>query len=229
MTTTMAALNSGSIRVVEFVRLTMPTATYTFCNAASPITVNSITFNGLGSLLGISEIQNDIKANSADLKISLVGIDPANIVIILGADIKGSKIEVWRGFLDSNNQIQTISSVQQFFKRYQGIINNVAITEDFDDKARIRTATCIISSASMRLVLESRKAGIRTNPQSWKAFYPTDTSMDRVPIIASTYFDFGKEPKGGSQSGGNTFLGRSVGGGDGGGGGGDTTQTFDQP
>ena len=200
MTTTMQALNSSSIIVAEFVRLTLPSDTYTFCNAASPITVNGITFNGLGSYLDISEIQNDIKASSADLKISLNGIDPVNISIILGADVKGSKVEVWRGFLDSNNQIQTLSGVQQFFKRYQGIINNIAIQEQFDDNIRERLATCVISSASMRLVLDGRNAGIRTNPQAWKVFYPTDTSMNRVPVIASTYFDFGKTPIGGSQA-----------------------------
>lgn len=200
MTTQMLALNSDSIRVAEFVKLTLPSQTYTFCNAAGPIVVNGTTFEGLGSLLAISEIQNDIKANSADLKISLNGIDPANISVILSSDIKGSKVEVWRGFLDSDNQIQTISSQQQFFKRYQGIINNLSIQEEFDNELRKRIATCAISSASMRIVLDSRKAGLRTNPQAWKVFYPNDTSMDRVPVIASTYFDFGKPPKGGSQA-----------------------------
>ena len=229
MTTTMAALNSGSIRVAEFIKLTLPTTTYTFCNAAGPITVNSVTYSGLGSYLNISEIQNDIKANSADLKLSLTGIDPANIAIILSADIKGSKVEVWRGFLDSNNQIETIGAVQQFFKRYQGIINNIAINEDFSESERTRIATCIISSASMRMVLESRSAGIKTNPQNWKVFYPNDTSMARVPIIASTYFDFGKTPQSGSQSSGRTFMGRPIGNGE------NDTQTlttnepFDQP
>lgn len=204
MTTTMAALSSSSIRVVEFVRLTLPTQTYTFCNAASPITVNSITFEGLGSLLGIAEIQNDVKANSADLRVSLTGIDPANITLILSANIKGSKVEIWRGFLNSDNQIITIPTTQ-FFKRYQGIINNVSIQEDFNQEARTRVATCVISSASMRLVLDSRKAGVKTNPQSWKFFYPNDTSMDRIPVIAATSFDFGKPPKVGSQAGSGMF------------------------
>jgi hypothetical protein len=199
MTTTMNALNSPSIRVAEFLKLTLPTTNYYLCNAAAPITVNGNTYNALGSLLGIDEIQRNIKANSADLKVSINGIDPNNISLVLGSDLKGSKIEIWRGFLDSNNQIIT-SPTQQFFKRYQGIINNIAIVEDFNEAERIRVATCIISSASMRLVLENRNAGLKTNPQVWKNIYTNDTSMDRVPIIASTYFDFGKEPIGGSQT-----------------------------
>jgi hypothetical protein len=197
--TTINALNSSSINFAEFVRLTTPTVTLTLCNAAGPITVNSITFEGLGSLLQISEIQRNIKANSADLQISLTGIDPANVGLVLSNNIKGSTIEIWRGFLDSNNQIIT-TPTQQFFKRYQGIINNIAIDENFNDAARERVATCVISSSSMRAVLDARVAGIKTNQRSWQEFYPTDTSMNRVAVIASTFFDFGKPPMRGSQS-----------------------------
>jgi ribosomal protein S17E len=199
MTTTMAALSSPSIRHAEFVRLTLPSATYTFCNAAAPVTVNGITFTNLGSLLGIADIQRDIKATSNDLNISLTGIDPTNIGIILSSEIKGSTIEIWRGFLDDNNQI-ILTPTQQFFKRYQGIINSVSITEQFDDENRIRTATCVLSSSSIRNILENRIAGIITNKSNWQKLYPNDTSMNRVQSIIATYFDFGKKPKKGSQA-----------------------------
>lgn len=191
MTTIINALNSNQINFAEFVRITLPTQTVTLCNAASAITVNGISFTGLGSLLQIGEIQKNVKANSADLQVSLTGIDPTNVGLVLGSQLKGSKIEIWRGFLNANNQIIT-TPTQQFFKRYEGIINNVAINEDFNDQVRQRIATCVVTSASMRAVLDARVAGIKTNEQSWKQFYPNDTSMDRVAVIATTNFDFGK-------------------------------------
>ena len=196
----MNALSSPQIRYAEFVRLTMPAEIYTFCNAAGPITVNSITFSGLNQLLKISDIQRDIKSTSDDLTVSLTGIDSNNISLLLSADIKGSLIEIWRGFLDENNQIETISGQQQFFKRYQGIINNVSIEEQFDYKIRQRVATCVVSCASFKTVLENRVAGIRTNPVQWQALHPNDTSMSRVPAITSQYFDFGREPMKNTQS-----------------------------
>lgn len=199
MATTMTALNSASIRHAEFVRLNVDGTYYTFCNAAAPITVNSITFTALGALLGLSDVQRDIKATSDDLTISLTGIDTNYVSLILSSDIKGSIVEVWRGFLDSNNQIITSPS-QQFFKRYQGIVNNVSISENFNEQARTRVATCSISCASFRLILENRMSGIKTNPISWKQFYPNDTSMDRTPVIQNQYFDFGAPPKSGSVS-----------------------------
>lgn len=196
--TTINAVNSPSIRHAEFVRMvvgqTGSTTTYTFCNAAAPVTVSGITFTNLGALLGVGDVQRDIKATSDDMTISLTGIDPTWVSVILGTYIKGSTVEVWRGFLDSNNQIITTPTTQ-FFKRYQGIINNVSITENFDSQMRTRVATCSVSCSSMRRILENRMSGVKTNQQSWQFFYTADTSMNRVATIANTYFDFGKPPQ----------------------------------
>jgi hypothetical protein len=190
MTTIMTALDSPSIQQAEFIRLTLPSNTYTFCNAAAAITVNGIQFTNLGSLLQLSDIKRDVKANSSDLSVSLTGVDGTNIAIVLGAEIKGSRIEVWRGFLDSNNQIIQ-SPTQQFFKRYQGIVSNFSITEDWNEQLRSRVATVGLSCASFRTILENRVGGVRTTPKIWQVYYPGDTSMNRVPSIAGSYFDFG--------------------------------------
>jgi hypothetical protein len=198
----MNALSSANIRHAEFVRLQIGnpvTTTYSFCNAAAPITVSGITFSNLGMLLQLGDIPQDIKSTSDDITISLTGIDPTNVGLILSSNIKGSTVEIWRGFLDSNNQIITSPSTQ-FFKRYTGIINSVGISEDFNDQARTRVATCTISCTSMRKVLENRIAGLRTNQKSWQFYYPSDTSMNRVSAISNQYFDFGAPPQTGSVS-----------------------------
>jgi hypothetical protein len=197
--TTINAVNSPSIRHAEFVKLSIgplgsPTAVYTYCNAGGPVIVGGITFSNLGSLMSVGDVQRDIKATSDDMTIALTGLNPANISIILSATIKGSIVEIWRGFLDSNNQIITTPTTQ-FFKRYQGIINNVSITEDYNMEARMRIATCSISCSSMRRILENRISGVKTNQKSWQEFYPSDTSMNRVAEITATYFDFGAPPK----------------------------------
>ena len=194
--TTINAVTGYQINHAEFVRLTVGTAgtVYTFCNAAAPITVSGITFTNLGALLNVGDVQRDIKATSDDMTISLTGIDSANVALILSSDIKGSLVEVWRGFFDSNNQIITTPTTQ-FFKRYQGIINSVSITENFNSEARTRIATCSISCSSMRRILENRLSGVKTNQSNWQFIYPNDTSMNRVSEISNTFFDFGAPPK----------------------------------
>ena len=199
--TDISALSGPQIRHAEFVKLTVGTAAtvYTFCNAAAPITVGGITFANLGALLNVGDVQRDMRSTSDDMTIALTGIEPANISVILSNDIKGSIVEVWRWFFDSNNQIITTPTTQ-FFKRYQGIINSVSITEDFNSEMRTRIATCSIACSSMRRILENRLGGVKTNQSSWQFLYPGDTSMNRVATIANTYFDFGKPPQTDTQS-----------------------------
>ena len=199
--TTINAVTGSQINHAEFVRLTVGNigTVYTFCNAAAPITVSGITFSNLGALLNVGDVQRDIKATSDDMTIQLTGINPSNVALILSNDIKGSLVEVWRGFFDSNNQIITTPTTQ-FFKRYQGIINSVSITEDFNIEARTRIATCSISCSSMRRILENRLSGVKTNQSNWQFIYPNDTSMNRVSEISNTYFDFGAPPQRQTQS-----------------------------
>jgi hypothetical protein len=220
--TTIYAVTGTQINHAEFVRLTVGVAEteYTFCNAGAPITVDGITFSNLGALLQVGDVQRDIKATSDDMTIQLTGIDPTSVALILSSDIKGSIVEVWRGFFDSNNQIIT-SPTQQFFKRYQGIINSVSITEDFNSQARTRVATCSIACSSMRRVLENRLSGVKTNQNNWQFLYADDISMNRVSEIANTYFDFGKPPSTQTQSSETTTTMDNQGGGGGGDSGGD--------
>lgn len=205
--TTINAVTGYQINHAEFVKLTVGTAgtVYTFCNAAAPITVGGITFSNLGALLSVGDVQRDIKATSDDMAIQLTGINPSNVALILSNDIKGSLVEVWRGFFDSNNQIITTPTTQ-FFKRYQGIINSVSITEDFNSEARTRIATCSISCSSMRRVLENRLSGVKTNQNNWQFIYSGDTSMNRVSEISNTFFDFGSPPKTNTQSSETTIT-----------------------
>jgi hypothetical protein len=199
--TTINAVTGSQINHAEFVKLTVGNAAtvYTFCNAAAPITVGGITFSNLGALLSVGDVQRDIKATSDDMTIQLTGINPTNVSLILSSDIKGSLVEVWRGFFDSNNQIITTPTTQ-FFKRYQGIINSVSITEDFNTDARTRVATCSISCSSMRRILENRLSGVKTNQNNWQFIYAGDTSMNRVSEISNTFFDFGSPPKTNTQA-----------------------------
>lgn len=199
--TDIAALSGPQIRHAEFVKLTVGSAgtVYTFCNAAAPITVGGITFTNLGALLNVGDVQRDMRSTSDDMTIALTGIDPSNIGLVLSNDIKGSLVEIWRGFFNSNNQIITTPTTQ-FFKRYQGIINSVSITEDFNSELRTRIATCSIACSSMRRILENRLGGVKTNQSSWQFLYPNDLSMNRVATISNTYFDFGKPPQTATQS-----------------------------
>ena len=103
-------VNTNVIRYADFFRLTMPSNTYLFATTPYAITIPSISsspFSALGQLIKINSAQRDIKSTANETTITLVGIDTAMLGIVLNSYIKGSQIELWHGFFDSNNQLIT--------------------------------------------------------------------------------------------------------------------------
>lgn len=194
-----AELAKSQISNAEFVRLDIPGSpdeTYFFSNSyksetiLDPITntsaVSTATFTALGGLVGVSGHQRDLSVTSYDTQVTLVGVDPTKLGLIIDSKIKGSRIQIYRGFYDaSGNMIDTPKL------RYTGIVTSYTLTEDRVD--RDDTFTLAINCSSYKTVLENRVAGRYTNSRSWKNANATDTSMDRVASLANSKFDFGKK------------------------------------
>ena len=192
------ANNKALVNNAEFVKLTIyneyaNTANnnvYTFSSSYQTETIDGQAYTPLGGLLGIGIQQRDIRVTSADTSISLSGIDGTNMAIVLGTKIRGSKIELTRGFYNNN---YILSNTAQ---RFTGIVTSYNISEERQDNDDNFTIT--LNASSFKSVLENRIAGRKTNSESWKEYNPTDTSMDRVPSIADRQFDFGQAPKQGA-------------------------------
>ena len=140
----------------------------------------------MGGLLAVGVQQRDLSVTSASTSVSLSGIGSDNIFMVLEKKIKGSKIEITRGFYD-DNQVLTSTA-----KRYSGIITSYNITEERINQDDNFTVT--VNASSYKLVLQNRTAGRRTNPISWNQFYPLDTSMYWISSLSGRTFDFGQTP-----------------------------------
>jgi len=195
--------DKNSINSAEFVKLTIyndvsntaDTTIYTFSSAYKYETIDGTQYSPLGGLLAVGVQQRDIRVTSADTSISLSGIPSDgsdNMAIVLGTKIRGSKVEIIRGFYNDN---YVLTSVAQ---RFTGIITSYNITEERHDL--VDNFTITLNASSYKNVLENRVAGRKTNGESWKVFYPTDTSMDNVYSLADQYFDFGVKPKQGAST-----------------------------
>jgi hypothetical protein len=192
------ANNKALVNNAEFVKLTIyneyaNTANnnvYTFSSSYQSETIDGQAYSPLGGLLGVGIQQRDIRVTSADTSISLSGIDGNNMAVVLGNKIRGSEVEIIRGFYNNN---YILSNTAQ---RFTGIVTSYNISEERQDNDDNFTIT--LNASSFKSVLENRIAGRKTNSESWKEYNPTDTSMDRVPSIADRQFDFGQAPKQGA-------------------------------
>ena len=183
------------IRYADFVRLTTATETYRFATTPTAITVSavdSLPFSGLSQLVKIGQAQRDIKSTANETTITLVGIDTANLALVLGAGIKGSKVEMWHGFFDANNELITTGGTGGLYQFFTGFVNSFTIGEQFMEEIRGYVGTITVSASSIQLVLQNRTAGRYTNDNSWKQFNATDTSMNRVNFIQTINYQFGK-------------------------------------
>ena len=190
------AVTGNKIRVnnAEFIKLTIyndvsntaNTTVHTFSSAYNYETIDGVTYTPLGGLLAVGVQQRDLRVTQADTSISLSGIDGNNIFIVLSTKIRGSMIEIYRGFYDDNYNLSNVAL------RFTGIVTNYQITEFREEQDDNFVVT--LNASSYKTVLENRIAGRKTNSESWKIWNATDISMDQVYSLSDQQFDFGKPP-----------------------------------
>jgi len=187
--------NTNNIRYADFVRVTTPSATYRFATTASALTIPAVDaqpFNALGQLIQVGEVQRDIKSTANETTFTLVGIDTAMLGWVLGQEIKGSQIEAWKGFFDTNGALITAGGTGGLYQYFNGYINAFSITETWMEEVRTFVGVITVSASSIQLILKNRVAGRYTNDSSWQFFNNGDTSMDRVAFVSTINYYFGK-------------------------------------
>jgi hypothetical protein len=216
--------NTNLIRYADFVRITTPTATYRFATTPTAITVPSVDpepFTALGQLVKVGDATRDIKSTANETTVTLTGIEPAMLALVLGTQIKGAQIEMWHGFFNANGQLtsgalpvtwvnnstldvnwqnQISSNVTwtsdangTLYKFFTGYINSFTINEQWFDEVRGYLGTITVSASSIQLILQNRVSGRYTNNNSWQFYTPNDTSMNRVSFVQNINYAFGKE------------------------------------
>lgn len=179
----------------EFVKLDLVNAsngvatTYTFSTSYKSENINGNVYTPLGGLLGVSTQQRDLSASSYDTAITLAGVDQTNIFYVLSSQymIKGSRVQFYRGFYDSQYELMSAEL------RYTGIVTSWSIQENLEMDTLDDSYTVTINCSNYKQVLENLVSGRFTSPSSWKNTLSTDTSMDNVPNLINAYYNFGRE------------------------------------
>ena len=187
--------NTNNIRYANFLRITTPSATYRFATTPSALTIPAVDaspFSALGQLVSVGSVQRDIKSTAAETTATLVGIDTTMLALVLGAELKGSQIEMWHGFFDQAGDLITSGGTGGLYQFFNGYINSFSIGEQWMEEARAYVGTATVSASSVQLILQNRIAGRYTNNNSWQFYNSGDTSMNRVNYIANINYYFGK-------------------------------------
>jgi len=200
MTTPIPAVanNKANITTAEYVKLTIYNEygnlannnVYTFSSSYTSDTIDGVEYSPLGGLLAVGQQNRSLRVTNGDTSVQISGIGGNNIYAVLESQgkIRGSKIEVTRGFFNPNTMVLANAVV-----RFTGIVTNYSIQEDREGLEDNFTVT--LDASSFKTILENRIAGRKTNKNSWQFFDATDSAMNNINSLAGFTFDFGSDPK----------------------------------
>lgn len=186
-----------SVRAGLFVRLqidqyrTTPSGGYTnqvlrFSDYDATVSINGESYTPLGRLLNVTQSTNELRPTENPVTITLSGIPTNAINEIVNSKIKGAPITIYRGYFDMAG-----AQIGDFGGRFIGSVNNYSIQEEWDVSSRSASHIMLLECNSSVGLLEQKIAGRKTNPQSQQKFYSGDTSMNRVPNLVGSKFNFG--------------------------------------
>ena len=186
---------TSNIRIADFIRINNGSDIYRFTTAPNNITVSAVdvnAFNAVGTLIKVGNVQRDIKSTANETTVTLVGIDTSMLGWVLGQNVKGSAIQMWHGFFDTNGALITSGGAGGLYQFFDGIVTSFSISEQWMEEVRMYVGTITVSASSIQLILQNRIAGRYTNNNSWQFFNSGDTSMNRVSFIETINYQFGK-------------------------------------
>jgi hypothetical protein len=161
-----------------------------FSDYYKPFTFGGTNYQALGQLLSVTNTTSSLRASPEELSITISGIPAGRVSEILNNKIKGSKVEVFRGFFNPTT-VDLLNIAGNPAGKFKGIISNFNINDDLGEGSDTGTITVILTATSVIELLNNKVTGRRTNPLDHKQFYPNDLSMDRVPALAKSNFNFG--------------------------------------
>jgi hypothetical protein len=166
------------------------TEIFKFSDYIRTVVIGGESYVGLGRLMGITSSTSEIKASGNQVTITISGIPNTSLYEIVNSRLKGSKVKVYRAFFNvETGEVLNIDT--PLVGRFFGIVDNYSLTEDYNYDSKTSTNTISIMCSSIIDVLSNTTKGRRTNPADQKKYNPADLSMDRIPSLVGSYFNFG--------------------------------------
>jgi len=181
--------NLPSIQTNLFIKLDVTgTGVETFSDYHRSYSFGGDTYQGLGSLLNITDITDNLRASPDELSVSITGIPFENVNLILQNKFRGSRLEIYRGYFNPTTGLP-IAEVPTPLAIFRGYVTNFEISDELEGDTG--SVALILSVSNFITLLENKFAGRRTSPTDQNFFFPGDKSFDRVPALAKSNFNFG--------------------------------------
>jgi len=162
-------LATNDIRPVHLISIGFGTPVY-LTDSSYPLTSSisgtSRTYTASDFLMGFSEFSELSDITKASVKLTLSGANLTYISVVLNENITNVPVTIYRGLLDSSNDI-----IADPFLLYSGVVESFSIGENS------KSSSLTLSVASHWADFD-KKNGRKTNNTSQKRFFSTDVGME---------------------------------------------------
>jgi hypothetical protein len=129
------------------------------------------TWTGAGTLIGISEIEENTEIVASGITVSLSGVDPALVSAVIGEARQNMPGRLWVGFLTAAGQV-----IADPYLAFRGRLDVPSITDS--------TESCTVSITYENILGDLLRAReVRYTDEAQKAIFPGDRGFEYVTAI----------------------------------------------
>lgn len=181
--------NTSALESAVFIKWTIPNFETAYLSDYNlPVSFGGNTYTSIGKLMSVSSTTTELKVSPSEVSVGLSGIPANSISEILTKEIKGSGLEIYRGFFNpTTHALLSLPGNTNPTLKFKGIVTNYEISDSFEYETNTFLTTITLTCNSIVEVLSNKVSGRRTNPVD----FPNEDSMRRVQALANSNFNFG--------------------------------------
>lgn len=164
-------VDAGDVRPILLFEGEFDGGTVRFWTGVGLLQWASKDWTGAGSLIGISDIEENTEIVASGVTVSLAGVDPALVSAVIGEARQNMPGRIWVGFLDANGAV-----IPSPYLAFRGRLDVPAIADSADG--------CTINITYENVLGDLlRPREIRFTEEAQKQLYPTDRGFEYVTSI----------------------------------------------
>lgn len=165
------AADSASLALVQFVQMDFDSGTLRLCTGGNGYTWGGHTWQPAYNIGSIDEVQESSTLAIYPLRLTLSGVDPANVSIALDEPVQGRRVRVYLGYLDDGHQLLADPRLI-----WSGHMDTMAIS--------LGAEAVITVSAQSKMADWERARVRRYTDADQKSDYPADRGLEFVAETA---------------------------------------------
>ena len=187
-TALLSKLDDAHAFVFFAVKAEFDTSTIAVHTQTGELSFGGTTYEGAGTLLGITGTEDSSDLKSDGITVSLSGMTPEVLTYALTENYQNRPITVFQGFLDAAG-----SKVTGTLTLFKGRMQNITLSDDPDGNS------AVIVQAENRLIDLRRPSNLRYTKESQEFVASGDTGFNRIQSLQEKKIVWGNR---GSESGG---------------------------